>query len=78
MPDMFFPACVIISFFDLVCIFAEPRGQLLPINGKTEDEVCKSLERVLLTVRITNSEPRVCFSYVVHRSLFSWVIAMTF
>ncbi|XP_031114758.1 phospholipid-transporting ATPase 2 isoform X3 [Ipomoea triloba] len=37
----------------------EPRGQLLPINGKTEDEVCKSLERVLLTVRITNSEPRV-------------------
>ncbi|CAH9128997.1 unnamed protein product [Cuscuta epithymum] len=36
----------------------EPRGQLLPINGKTEDEVSKSLERVLLTMRITNSEPR--------------------
>lgn len=39
-------------------ISPEPRGQLLPINGKTEEEVFKSLERVLLTMRITNSEPR--------------------
>lgn len=29
------------------------------INGKTEDEVCQSLERVLLTMRITESEPKV-------------------
>lgn len=36
----------------------EPKGQLLLINGKTEDEVCQSLERVLLTMRITESEPK--------------------
>ncbi|XP_047337355.1 phospholipid-transporting ATPase 2 isoform X2 [Impatiens glandulifera] len=44
----------------LSCNFVspEPKGQLLLINGKTEDEVCRSLERVLLTMRITNSEPR--------------------
>lgn len=36
----------------------EPKGQLLLINGKTDDEVCRSLERVLLTMRTTNSEPK--------------------
>ncbi|XP_062116522.1 phospholipid-transporting ATPase 2-like [Humulus lupulus] len=36
----------------------EPKGQLLLINGKTEDEVGRSLERVLLTMRITTSEPK--------------------
>ncbi|KAG6506113.1 hypothetical protein ZIOFF_031428 [Zingiber officinale] len=36
----------------------EPRGQLLFINGKTEDEVLRSLERVLLTMKITSSEPK--------------------
>lgn len=38
---------------------SEPKGQLLFINGKTEDEVARSLERVLLTMRITTSEPKV-------------------
>lgn len=38
---------------------AEPKGQLLLIDGKTEDEVRRSLERVLLTMRITTSEPKV-------------------
>ncbi|XP_059644716.1 phospholipid-transporting ATPase 2 [Cornus florida] len=44
----------------LSCNFVspEPKGQLLLINGKTEDEVCRSLERVLRTMRITNSEPK--------------------
>lgn len=44
----------------LSCNFVspEPKGQLLLINGKTEDEVCRNLERVLLTMRITNSEPK--------------------
>jgi phospholipid-translocating ATPase len=44
----------------LSCNFVspEPKGQLLLINGKTEDEVCRSLERVLLTMRITNSEAK--------------------
>lgn len=37
----------------------EPKGQLLLIDGKTEDEVRQSLERVLLTMRITMSEPKV-------------------
>uniref|UniRef100_A0A2P2LF66 Phospholipid-transporting ATPase n=4 Tax=Rhizophora mucronata TaxID=61149 RepID=A0A2P2LF66_RHIMU len=39
-------------------ISPEPKGQLLQIDGKTEDEVCRSLERVLLTMRITTSEPK--------------------
>lgn len=39
-------------------ISSEPKGQLLFINGKTEDEVSRSLERVLLTMRITSSEPK--------------------
>ncbi|KAL5861034.1 hypothetical protein ACOSQ4_002330 [Xanthoceras sorbifolium] len=39
-------------------ISPEPKGQLLLIDGKTEDEVCTSLERVLLTMRITTSEPK--------------------
>ncbi|XWS63438.1 hypothetical protein CRYUN_Cryun06bG0096900 [Craigia yunnanensis] len=39
-------------------ISPEPKGQLLLIDGKTEDEVCISLERVLLTMRITSSEPK--------------------
>ncbi|KAG6502715.1 hypothetical protein ZIOFF_035001 [Zingiber officinale] len=44
----------------LLCNFisSEPRGQLLFINGKTEDEVLRSLERVLLTMKITSSEPK--------------------
>ncbi|KAL3818984.1 hypothetical protein ACJIZ3_004889 [Penstemon smallii] len=44
----------------LSCNFVspEPKGQLLMINGKTEDEVCRNLERVLLTMRITSSEPK--------------------
>ncbi|KAI5394659.1 Alanine aminotransferase 2, variant 3 [Lathyrus oleraceus] len=39
-------------------ISPEPKGQLLLIDGKTEDEVCRSLERVLRTMRITTSEPK--------------------
>ncbi|XP_075508270.1 phospholipid-transporting ATPase 2-like isoform X1 [Primulina tabacum] len=44
----------------LSCNFVspEPKGQLLIINGKTEDEVCRNLERVLLTMRITDAEPK--------------------
>ncbi|OWM78666.1 hypothetical protein CDL15_Pgr002837 [Punica granatum] len=44
----------------LLCNFIspEPKGQLLLINGKTKDEVHRSLERVLLTMRITTSEPK--------------------
>ena len=40
-------------------ISPEPKGQLLLINGKTEDEAGRSLDRVLLTKRITTSEPKV-------------------
>ncbi|OIV92010.1 hypothetical protein TanjilG_20940 [Lupinus angustifolius] len=39
-------------------ISPEPKGQLLSIDGKTEDEVYRSLERVLLTMRVTVSEPK--------------------
>ncbi|KAJ6809324.1 phospholipid-transporting ATPase 2 [Iris pallida] len=39
-------------------ISSEPKGQLLFINGKTEEEVFRSLERVLLTMRITSAEPK--------------------
>ncbi|XP_077216648.1 phospholipid-transporting ATPase 2-like isoform X2 [Tasmannia lanceolata] len=39
-------------------ISPEPKGQLLLINGKSEDEVCRSIERVLLTMKITTSEPK--------------------
>ncbi|GJX01337.1 phospholipid-transporting ATPase 2 isoform X1 [Tanacetum coccineum] len=44
----------------LSCNFVspEPKGQLLLINGKTQDEVCRNLERVLLTMRITKAEPK--------------------
>lgn len=44
----------------LLCnlISSEPKGQLLYINGRTVDEVARSLERVLLTMRITTSEPK--------------------
>ncbi|KAJ1685670.1 hypothetical protein LUZ63_017060 [Rhynchospora breviuscula] len=44
----------------LLCNFisSEPKGQLLHINGNTEDEVGRSLERVLLTMKITSSEPK--------------------
>lgn len=53
-----------IDYYTTVNIFSsdlwtEPKGQLLLINGKTDDEVCRSLERVLLTMRITSSEPKV-------------------
>ncbi|XP_057852337.2 phospholipid-transporting ATPase 2 isoform X2 [Cryptomeria japonica] len=42
----------------LLCNFIspEPEGQLLVIQGKNLDEVSRSLERVLLTMRITSSE----------------------
>lgn len=46
----------------LVVLFSgltEPKGQLLLIDGKTEDEVRRSLERVLLTMKTTTSEPKV-------------------
>ncbi|KAF7805959.1 phospholipid-transporting ATPase 2 isoform X1 [Senna tora] len=39
-------------------ISPEPKGQLLSIDGKTKDEVRRSLERVLLTMRTTTSEPK--------------------
>ncbi|CAH2046506.1 unnamed protein product [Thlaspi arvense] len=39
-------------------ISPEPKGQLLLIDGKTEEDVSRSLERVLLTMRITASEPK--------------------
>eukprot|EP00268_Persea_americana_P027236 TRINITY_DN2667_c0_g1_i2.p1 TRINITY_DN2667_c0_g1~~TRINITY_DN2667_c0_g1_i2.p1 ORF type:complete len:1108 (+),score=144.64 TRINITY_DN2667_c0_g1_i2:417-3740(+) len=44
----------------LLCNFIspEPKGQLLLISGRTEDEVSRSLERVVLTMRITPSEPK--------------------
>ncbi|XP_022147926.1 phospholipid-transporting ATPase 2 [Momordica charantia] len=44
----------------LLCNFIspEPKGQLLLIDGKTEDEVCRSLERVVLTMKTTTSEPK--------------------
>ncbi|KAL2897358.1 Phospholipid-transporting ATPase 2 [Bienertia sinuspersici] len=44
----------------LSCNFVspEPKGQLLSIDGKTVDEVQRSLERVLLTMRITTAEPK--------------------
>ncbi|KAJ8424437.1 hypothetical protein Cgig2_002749 [Carnegiea gigantea] len=44
----------------LSCNFVspEPKGQLLLIDGKTIDEVRRSLDRVLLTMRITTAEPK--------------------
>ncbi|PKU69452.1 phospholipid-transporting ATPase 2 isoform X2 [Dendrobium catenatum] len=39
-------------------ISSEPRGQLLFLNGRTEDEVFRSLEMVLRTMKITSSEPK--------------------
>ncbi|CAM8955872.1 unnamed protein product [Rhodiola kirilowii] len=44
----------------LLCNFIspEPRGQLLMIDGRTDEDVCRSLERVLLTMRVTTSEPK--------------------
>ncbi|KAL1199602.1 Phospholipid-transporting ATPase 2 [Cardamine amara subsp. amara] len=39
-------------------ISPEPKGQLLLIDGKTEEDVSRSLERVLLTMRSTVSEPK--------------------
>jgi hypothetical protein len=44
--------------------YVEPKGQLLYINGRTVDEVARSLERVLLTMRITTSEPKVSLNVV--------------
>jgi len=41
---------------------SEPKGQLLMIDGKTEEDVSRSFERVLLTMRITASEPKVHLS----------------
>lgn len=41
---------------------SEPKGQLLLIDGKTEEGVSRSLERVLLTMRTTVSEPKVSLS----------------
>uniref|UniRef100_A0A1J3ISU2 Phospholipid-transporting ATPase n=1 Tax=Noccaea caerulescens TaxID=107243 RepID=A0A1J3ISU2_NOCCA len=39
-------------------ISPEPKGQILLIDGKTEEDVSRSLERVLLTMRNTASEPK--------------------
>ncbi|KAL0908998.1 hypothetical protein M5K25_023517 [Dendrobium thyrsiflorum] len=39
-------------------ISSEPRGQLLFLNGRTQDEVFRSLEMVLRTMKITSSEPK--------------------
>ncbi|KAL0684716.1 hypothetical protein Bca4012_051564 [Brassica carinata] len=39
-------------------ISPEPKGQLLLIDGKSEEDVSRSLERVLLTMRNTTSEPK--------------------
>ncbi|XP_042052632.1 phospholipid-transporting ATPase 2-like isoform X4 [Salvia splendens] len=51
----------------LSCNFVspEPKGQILIIDGKTEDEVCRSLDRVLLTTRITESESKQDVAFVV-------------
>ena len=59
--------CIIEIYVSLILLFfwlsdlTEPKGQLLLIDGKTEDEVRRSLERVLLTMTITTSEPKVQF-----------------
>ncbi|XP_011628910.1 phospholipid-transporting ATPase 2 isoform X2 [Amborella trichopoda] len=53
-------------------ISPEPKGQLLLIHGKTEEEVSRSLERVLLTMRITTSEPK-DVAFVVD----GWALEMT-
>ncbi|KAL4201629.1 hypothetical protein AMTRI_Chr02g217130 [Amborella trichopoda] len=50
----------------------QPKGQLLLIHGKTEEEVSRSLERVLLTMRITTSEPK-DVAFVVD----GWALEMT-
>ena len=52
--------------FPAMFLMSEPKGQLLLINGRTEDEVLRSLERVLLTMRIATSEPKVCFTSKIH------------
>ncbi|KAG0489399.1 hypothetical protein HPP92_008210 [Vanilla planifolia] len=39
-------------------ISSEPKGQLLFLNGRTEDEVFRSLEMVLCTMKISASEPK--------------------
>lgn len=53
----------------LICFgwqFAELKCQLLHIDGKTEDEVFRSLERVLVTIRITNSKAKVRSTLILH------------
>lgn len=39
-------------------ISSEPKGQLLFLNGRTEDEVFRSLEMALRTIKITSSETK--------------------
>ncbi|XP_020594001.1 phospholipid-transporting ATPase 2 isoform X3 [Phalaenopsis equestris] len=47
-----------INFWMLTGDKQKPRGQLLFLNGRTEDEVFRSLEMVLRTMKITSSEPK--------------------
>ncbi|KAF5949054.1 hypothetical protein HYC85_015011 [Camellia sinensis] len=51
-------ASIFVGTLQFNLYLTQPKGQLLLINGKTEDEVSRSLERVLLTMRITNSEAK--------------------
>lgn len=46
---------VLIWFSQLI----EPKGQLISIDGKTNDEVCRGLERMLLKMEITTSKLKV-------------------
>ncbi|KAL6652954.1 hypothetical protein ACP70R_011879 [Stipagrostis hirtigluma subsp. patula] len=47
----------------LLCnlITSEPIGQLLPINGKTEDEILRSLDRALATMKSTRETKDLAF-----------------
>lgn len=54
-----FAYCYLSCFSTVIMFISEPKGQLLMIDGKTEEDVSRSLERVLLTMRITASEPKV-------------------
>lgn len=54
------PICYLSCLVTITIMFiSEPKGQLLLIDGKTEEDVSRSLERVLLTMRTTTSEPKV-------------------
>lgn len=57
-----FSYCYFSYFSTIIMFISEPKGQLLMIDGKTKEDVSRSLERVLLTMRITASEPKVHLS----------------